>query len=387
MQELDDIALLREYVERDSESAFATLITRHIDRVYSVALRHTRNPHQAEEITQAVFVILARKASQLRKTVVLEGWLYQTARLTAVTFIRSEIRRSRREQETQMQTETNEDESEAWSQIFPLLDAALAGLNETDRNAVVMRFFYGKTLREIGAALGGSEDKARMRVNRAVEKLRTFFTKRGVVVPTAVLMTVMAANSVQAAPPVLAQSVAALALVKGSTAGGSTLTLIKGALKLMAWTKAKTAVAVVVILTGASATTAIIRHQTKPNEAEAPAISPDTNPNQLAFAGYATPEATIKTMLWATSNGDSAAYLECLTPEMKLQRQKQWQGRSKEALVAEGKQQFAMASGMKIIDQTSVSADRVVLTLQFPANGRTEKMPFIRIGGDWKVAR
>src|SRR5262245_60179975 len=122
MQELDDHVLLREYVERDSEEAFATLVTRHIDRVYSVALRHTRNPHHAEEITQAVFVILAKKSQHLSKAVILEGWLYQTARLTALTFIRTEIRRARREQESHMQNEANESEPEIWSQIIPLLD-------------------------------------------------------------------------------------------------------------------------------------------------------------------------------------------------------------------------------------------------------------------------
>src|SRR6267142_6484339 len=133
MQELDDIALLRQYTEQNSEEAFATLVTRHVNKVYSVALRHTRNPHQAEEITQAVFVILARKANKLRRHVALSGWLYQTARLTAVTFIRSEIRRARREQEAHMQTLLNENESDSsrqsgaetniWTQIAPLLDA------------------------------------------------------------------------------------------------------------------------------------------------------------------------------------------------------------------------------------------------------------------------
>src|SRR3984957_527385 len=103
MQELDDIALLRQYTEQNSEEAFAALVTRHINKVYSVALRHTRNPHQAEEITQAVFVILAKKASGLSKRVILSGWLYQTARLASVTFLRSEIRRARREQEAHMQ--------------------------------------------------------------------------------------------------------------------------------------------------------------------------------------------------------------------------------------------------------------------------------------------
>src|SRR4249920_408721 len=116
MQEFDDISLLHEYVAHGSEEAFAALVTRHVNKVYSVALRHTGNPHQAEEITQAVFVILARKSSQLGKGVVLEGWLHQTARLTALAFIRSEMRRARREQEAYMQTVSNESEPDVWKQ-------------------------------------------------------------------------------------------------------------------------------------------------------------------------------------------------------------------------------------------------------------------------------
>src|SRR5580765_2816894 len=119
MLELDDSVLLKEYVEHGSEEAFAALVARHVNKVYSVALRHTRNPDQAGEITQAVFVILAQKARRLGKRVVLSGWLYQTARLTAVTFIRSEIRRARREQEAHMQSLLNETESDVWSQIAP----------------------------------------------------------------------------------------------------------------------------------------------------------------------------------------------------------------------------------------------------------------------------
>src|SRR5436309_9375844 len=119
MDELDDITLLRQYVEQNSERAFAALVSRHINKVYSVALRHTRNPHQAEEITQAVFVILARKSRRLGKRVILSGWLCRTARLAAVTFIRSEIRRARREQEACMQNFLNETESDVWPQIAP----------------------------------------------------------------------------------------------------------------------------------------------------------------------------------------------------------------------------------------------------------------------------
>src|SRR5689334_18466116 len=102
MQELDDNALLREYLDQNSEAAFAALVTRHVNKVYSVALRHTRSPDLAGEITQAVFVILAKKSRTLGNGVVLSGWLYQTARLTAVAFIRGEIRRARREEEAHM---------------------------------------------------------------------------------------------------------------------------------------------------------------------------------------------------------------------------------------------------------------------------------------------
>ncbi len=244
MQELDDNALLREYLARGSDEAFAALVTRHVHKVYSVALRHTGNPHSAGEITQAVFVILARKSRHLGRRVILSGWLYQTARLTAVTFIRSEIRRVRREQEAQMQTALNENESNLWTQIAPLLDAAMAGLNETDRTAVVLRFFDGKSMAEIGAALGANENAAKKRVNRAVEKLRKYFSKRGVTSTAETLAGTISANSVQTAPALLAKTATAVALAKGAAASTSTLTLIKGALKIMAWTKAKMAIVV-----------------------------------------------------------------------------------------------------------------------------------------------
>ncbi len=257
MQEPDDNALLREYVERNSEDAFASLVARHVNKVYSVALRHTRNPHHAEEITQAVFVILAKKSRHLGKGVILSGWLYKAARLTSVTFIRGEIRRAHREQEATLKSPPNENESNAWTQIAPLLDAAMSALNETDRQAVVLRFFDDKSLKEVGAALGANEEAAKKRISRALGKLRAFFAKRGVVSSTIVIAGALSAHSVQAAPVALAKSVTAVALTKGATAGGSTLTLIKGALKIMAWTKAKTAVITAVVVLLAVGTTTI----------------------------------------------------------------------------------------------------------------------------------
>jgi len=261
MQELDDIRLLREYAEAGSEAAFATLVERHVDRVYSVALRHAGNGHRAEEITQAVFVILAGKARSLRRGVILEGWLYQTARLTAVTQIRSEIRRANRERKAFVQTTSDENEPDEWSQMAPLLDGALAGLNEQDRNAVVLRFFYGKSLREVGAALGASEDSARMRVNRALEKLRQYFFKLGVTSTTGMIAGAMSAHSVQAAPAALAKMATAAALAKGAAGSGSALVMGKGVLKVMTWTKMQTTIVGAVIV--ALAAYSVMEHQTR----------------------------------------------------------------------------------------------------------------------------
>ncbi len=144
-----------------------------------------------------------------------------------------------------MQSTLNESESEAWTQIAPLLDTALAHLGETDHNAIVLRFFEGKSMNEVGAALGANEEAAKKRVNRAVEKLQKFFLKRGVTSTTATLAGAISANSVQAAPAMLAKTTTAVALAKGATASISTLTLIKGALKVMqSWTKSKTAIVV-----------------------------------------------------------------------------------------------------------------------------------------------
>jgi len=240
----DDLALLRDYARRNSEEAFAALVSRHVNLVYSVALRQVRDAHLAEEITQAVFIILARKAGALGPKTILSGWLCRTARYASANALTIQRRRQHREQEAYMQSLANETEPELWPQIAPLLETAMEKLAQKDHDALVLRFFEGRNFREIGAALGASEDAAKMRVNRALDKLRTFFTKRGVASTTAIIAGAISANSVQAAPVALAKSVTAVAIAKGVAASGSTLTLIQGTLKFMAWAKAKTAVVV-----------------------------------------------------------------------------------------------------------------------------------------------
>ncbi len=258
MHELDDPALLRQYLTQGSEAAFAALVARHVDKVYSVALRHTRNPHAAEEITQAVFVILAKKSGRLGAKVVLSGWLYETARLTALTHIRREIRRARREQEAHMQTALNENADDVWLHIAPLLDDALAKLSAADRHAIVLRYFDGQSLGEVGAALGASEEAAKKRVARAVDKLRGWFTKRGVTLTATVLTAAISANSVQAAPLGLAKTISVVGITKGAALGGSTFALVKGVLNLMAWAKAKMAAAITAIILIVTGTTTVV---------------------------------------------------------------------------------------------------------------------------------
>ena len=256
----DDMELVRAYARHGSEEAFATLVSRHVNLVYSVARRQLPDAHLAEEVTQAVFILLARKAGSLGPTTILAAWLCRTAQYTATGAWRAQRRRQSRELEGYMQSWLNQPEPgpSPWTDIAPLLDLAMARLGEQDHTAIVLRFFQGRNLKEVGEALGVSENTAKTRVCRAVEKLRRFFVRRGITVSAEGIAAAVSANSVHAAPAGLAGSISAVAAAKGVAAGGSTLTLIKGALKIMVWTKVKTAVVVGATVLLAAGTTRVI---------------------------------------------------------------------------------------------------------------------------------
>ena len=268
--QLDDMEMVRQFARSGSEEAFAELVRRHVNLVYSVAWRQLGNPHDAEEVAQAVFIILARKAADLREGTVLSGWLYQTARLTSANFQRAASRRRHREQEAYMQFAEDSDPDVSWQRLSPLLEEAMARLGQKERDAVVLRFFENCTVREMAAALGLEEAAAQKRVNRATEKLRAFFVRRGVQVSTVTLLASLGTHAVQAAPAELTARLAAAAALKGSLASGSTLTLIKTTLKLMAWTKTKIAVVTVAgILLAAGTTTLAVKTVSHHNEESA----------------------------------------------------------------------------------------------------------------------
>jgi len=257
----DDYQLLREYADGGSETAFAQLVERHKGLVYASALRQTGDRGLAEEITQAVFLVLARKARTLGPGVILSGWLFRATRFAAADVLKRERRRLRREQEalamnSDVSPPTQPQDETAWQEIAPILDESLARLGETDRHALLLRFFERKNLAEVGRGLGLSEDAAGKRVQRALEKLRGLLGRRGVAVPAAVLATLLAANAATAAPTTLAVSVAA---------GAASLSpLVKATLALLAWSKAKTATVVAGALLvaggGTVATVSVVRH-------------------------------------------------------------------------------------------------------------------------------
>ena len=161
MNSLTDCQLLRDYTERRSETAFAELVRRHVDFVYSAALRMVRDAHLAEDVTQGVFVAFAQNARQLTNRPVLSGWLHRTAQNLAANTVRSDVRRRAREQEAAAMNELLAAESDAnWENIAAHLDAGLGELDEADRDALLLRYFERKSAREMAQILGTTDDTA-----------------------------------------------------------------------------------------------------------------------------------------------------------------------------------------------------------------------------------
>lgn len=252
---IDDYELLRRYVEHGSDAAFGEVVARYVNLVYSVALRECRgNSHLAQDVAQMVFTDLARKARWLPPGIVLAGWLHRAACYAARQMLRTERRRLAREQEL-FSMQDNSGSEAAWQEIGPLLDAALNRLSRTDRDALVLRYFSQRSLAEVGVALGSSEEAARKRVSRALDKLRQLLDRRGISVSGASLSAVLTAHAVHAAPAGLAT-----VLTSGSAAATSAGAFTLTALNLIAMTKFKTATLSVIVIAGL-ATPLVTQHQ------------------------------------------------------------------------------------------------------------------------------
>jgi RNA polymerase sigma factor (sigma-70 family) len=219
-----DLELLARYTRCRAEDAFSEVVRRHLDLVYSAALRQVRSPQLAEEVAQSTFIKLAGHADRLAPDTILTAWLYQVTRREAIDVVRREARRQLREQIAVEMNAMNATAAD-WTQIEPLLDDAMHALDDTDRTAVLLRFFENKSLREVGQTLGTSDDTARKRVNRAIEHLRKFFAKRGVTVGATGIVLVISTNAVHAAPAGLAVAISSAGIT------GSALTATMAATK------------------------------------------------------------------------------------------------------------------------------------------------------------
>lgn len=239
----DDLELLRRHLDEHSQAAFTELVQRHLNLVYGAALRRTDGDGAlAEDIAQQVFTQLARDAASLRRHPLLAGWLYVATRHAAASAMRAERRRKLRE--AQAMNDPTSSPSPDWRQLRPELDAVIDKLGGPDRDAVLLRFFEAKAFAEIGVALGVSEDAARMRVERALEKLRSLLARRGIASTSTALALVLTNQAAVAAPSSLAASIAGAALAGAGT--GSTSTF----LTLMAVTKTQLCLAGALVLVG-----------------------------------------------------------------------------------------------------------------------------------------
>lgn len=262
MRTMGDWELLQEYAKHRSEAAFTELVHRHLNWVYSAARRQVGDPHLAEDVTQAVFVLLARKAGRLRLGTIVAGWLFRTTRFVAARAARNEYRRKRREEAASAMNAITIPPNDTWNQLAPHLDQAVAALSATDRSAILLRFYEKKSLREVGERLGLSEEAAKKRVTRAVEKMRDFLTRRGVVLGGVALVGVLAEQTVQAAPATLT-----VAVLNGISTSALLPQLARETLTAWRWAKLN----LVAVIAAALITTAFLTAKMVPS-----AISPSS---------------------------------------------------------------------------------------------------------------
>jgi RNA polymerase sigma factor (sigma-70 family) len=402
---LTDQQLLRDYAERASEAAFTEIVRRHLDLVYSAALRMVRDAQLAEDVTQGVFMAVAQNARQLIVRPVLSGWLHRTTQNLAANAVRSDVRRRAREQEAAAMNELLANESDAvWEHIAPHLDTALGELSEADRDALMLRYFERKSAQEMAEVLGVSDEAAQKRVSRAVERLREFFAKRGVTVGATGLVVVISANAVQAAPVGLAVTISTAAIA------GTTIpaTASAATIKTIAMTTLQKVLITATIIAVGVATPLVIQHQAKLRKENArtlsaqsqqaasiPAIAAseiDFPRESWAFKGYATPESALVSLVWAAVNSDVEGFLNSLSPEQQSRVRLRWQRQGLGADEAQIRNsisnQFGPIKMIRILNKETLSENEVILRLLMEGEkGGTGTVgkKVQRIDNEWKI--
>jgi RNA polymerase sigma factor (sigma-70 family) len=246
----NDSELLARFVATGSQEAFAQVVARHINLVHAAALRQVRDPHLAEDVSQTVFTILACKARQFRPGTVVGAWLLNATWYVSRDLIKRETRRRKREHKRAQMTPTTHEphDPDEWAPLAPLLDAALAGLSDADRQVIVLKYFEGRNDGEAAGILGVSENTLRQRRFRGLQRLRAYFHRRGVAVAGEFLAVQLTAHAVAPAPPGLALSVSQQAVaMAGNATAASAAAWLKGAM-LMGWFKTNAVTITLVVL-------------------------------------------------------------------------------------------------------------------------------------------
>jgi RNA polymerase sigma factor (sigma-70 family) len=224
---VEDKELIRQFAAMRSEAAFAELVNRHLRMVYGAALRQVNGDFQlAEDVAQLVFADLARKAPRLQGYDSIAGWLYSSARFTAANVVRAETRRRAREQSAMDMTELNTGPGVNWDELHPIIDGVLCKLAEKEREAIVLRYFEALEFPQVGAALGVSESGARMRVERALEKIRGLLQQRGLSTSSGALADALSASTGVVVPAHLAVGITNAAAAH-AVAGSATTSILK----------------------------------------------------------------------------------------------------------------------------------------------------------------
>jgi RNA polymerase sigma factor (sigma-70 family) len=266
---VNDVELLEHHRNGD-EQAFAELVRRHIGWVFGVARRRVGDAHLAEDVAQAVFVLLHRKLPKFPSDAAMMSWLHRTARYATDVAVRSEKRRRRHETEAAMMhaQSIDPDPNSEWAELAPLLDELIGRLNRTDREAVLLRYFRGMSFAEVGDALGSSEEAARKRVDRAIARLREFATRRGVATVTSASLAVGLSQHVAPTAPsgLVATSTGAATAPAGSALATSISPITQGTLTMMRIAALKSVAAVVVVgVFIVGGTYAVVRPTSKPS--------------------------------------------------------------------------------------------------------------------------
>jgi RNA polymerase sigma factor (sigma-70 family) len=464
----DDQELVRRYVGSGSEAAFGELVARHLNLVYSAALRRTNGDTEiAKDATQMVFVDLARKARRLPKNVVVAGWLYRATRFATERLVRAERRRCARERQAIAMKLFEPESAPDWNQIRPLLDAALDRLSPLDRDALVLRYFEQRTLAEVGKTLGASEEATRKRVARALEKVRTILSRRGVTTGTSALASAILDNAVQVAPAGLAASLASGSLAPAVAGTGAALTFLKSIVMTKLQASIIGGLAVISVAApwavhdqsqaSLRAKEELLRKQAGQlsvlaaenerlskalaREQRAPVLARESADELLrlrgevgvlreqkrewdrmkgelaaeraaqtntagehaqpqpipraswAFAGYATPEASLESIVWAMSRGDTETFLASMTPQGRRFMEQHVSGKTANEITQELTHEVSSIEELAL-DSKKVANDGTVSFTIAPQDSyrgsqrlhQETVLSFQNIEGQWKLS-